>query len=59
MLRFRHAAEKLGVGVILSEAKNLSVHWTKIEERFLASLSMTNVLFPLSVEPVPQWNKGC
>jgi hypothetical protein len=26
--------------VILSEAKNLSVHWTSSEERFFASLRM-------------------
>jgi hypothetical protein len=28
-------------GVILSEAKNLSVHWIWSEERFFASLRMT------------------
>jgi len=27
--------------VILSEAKNLTVRWTSIEERFFASLRMT------------------
>jgi hypothetical protein len=27
--------------VILSEAKNLSLHWTEAEERFFASLRMT------------------
>jgi hypothetical protein len=34
------AAEKVLL-VILSEAKNLSVNWTWIEERFFASLRMT------------------
>ena len=55
---FRQAAEKLGVGVILSEAKNLSSILVQCTERFFASLRRTNVFCPQPVEPVPQWNKG-
>ena len=41
----RRAAEKLDSGVVLSEAKNLSVVRTQIEERFFASLRMTKYFF--------------
>jgi hypothetical protein len=34
-------AAEIGLRVILSEAKNLSVHWTSREERFFASLRIT------------------
>ena len=44
-------AEKASDCVILSEAKNLSVHWTYTKERFFASLRMTIGVFPGSVKP--------
>jgi hypothetical protein len=44
--------KKVPYRVILSEAKNLSVHGTYTEERFFASLRMTTGVFPQPVQPV-------